>query len=145
VLDFIRRRTDTGQVSPVVEFLIAAALPTAAGFALVYAWRGAGWIGQVRARRRANAAPPEPIERLEADLRRLRAELEDTETRADLTAKRHRVQALRGAYLDALRAACRRLDVPPPPGGDSAPLAEIYRVEAALRKRGLDVRETATR
>jgi hypothetical protein len=144
VLDFIWRRTDTGQVSPVVEFLIAAALPTVAGFALVYAWRGAGWIGQARARRRASTAPPEPIERLEADLRRLRAELEDTETRADLTAKHHRVQALRGAYLDALCAACRRLDVPPPPGGDNAPLAEIYRVEAALRKRGLDVRETAT-
>jgi hypothetical protein len=144
VLDFIWRRTDTGQVSPVVEFLIAAALPTVAGFALVYAWRGAGWIGQARARRRASAAPPEPIERLEADLRRLRAELEDTETRADLTAKHHRVQALRGAYLDALCAACQRLDVPPPPGGDNAPLAEIYRVEAALRKRGLDVRETAT-
>ena len=144
MLDFTRRRTDTGRVSPVVEFLIAAALPTAAGFALVYAWRGAGWIGQARARRRAQAAPPEPIERLEADLRRLRAELEDTETRADLTAKHHRVQALRGAYLDALCAACQRLDVAPPPGGDSAPLAEIYRVEAALRQRGLDVRETAT-
>jgi hypothetical protein len=132
-------------VSPVVEFLIAAALPTAAGFALVYAWRGAGWIGQARARRRADAAPPEPVERLEADLRRLRAELEDTETRADLTAKHHRVQALRGAYLDALCAACQRLDVAPPAGGDGAPLAEIYRVEAALRRRGLDVRETATR
>jgi hypothetical protein len=144
MLDFTRRRTDTGRVSPVVEFLIAAALPTAAGFALVYAWRGAGWIGQARARRRAQAAPPEPIERLEADLRRLRAELEDTETRADLTAKHHRVQALRGAYLDALAAACQRLDVAPPSGGDSAPLAEIYRVEATLRQRGLDVRETAT-
>jgi len=143
-LDFAWRRTDTGRVSPVLEFLIAAALPTAAGFALVYAWRGAGWIGQARARRRADAAPPEPIARLEADLRRLRAELEDTETRADLTAKHHRVQALRGAYLDALCAACRRLDVAPPPDGDSAALAEIYRVEAALRQRGLDVRETAT-
>jgi hypothetical protein len=131
-------------VSPVVEFLIAAALPTAAGFALVYAWRGAGWIGQARARRRAQAAQSEPIERLEADLRRLRAELEDTETRADLTAKHHRVQALRGAYLDALCTACQRLDVAPPSGGDSAALAEIYRVEAALRQRGLDVRETAT-
>ena len=54
------------------------------------------------------------------------------------------MQALRGAYIDTLTAACERLDVPPPPG-DRAPLAEIYRVEAALRQRGLDVRETAAR
>ena len=53
------------------------------------------------------------------------------------------MQALRGAYLDALSAACQRLDVSPPPGGDRAPLAEIYRAEAALRQRGLDVREPA--
>jgi hypothetical protein len=130
-------------VSPVVEFIIAAALPTAAGFALIGMWRGAGWLGDARARRKTKAALPEPIEKLEADLRRLRAELEDTETRADLTAKHHRVQALRGAYVDALTTACRRLNVSPPPGGDRAPLAEIYRVEAALRQRGLDVRETA--
>ena len=90
------------------------------------------------------APSPEPIDQLAADLRRLRADLEDTETRAGLTAKYHRVQALRGAYLDVLSAACQRLDVAPPPG-DGAPLAEIYRVEAALRQRGLDVRETAAR
>jgi hypothetical protein len=139
-LDFTCRRADTGRVSPVVEYLIVAALPTAAGFALIYAWRGAGWLGEARARHKAKASPPEPIERLGADLRRLRAELEDIETRSGLTAKHHRVQALRGAYLDALSAACRRLDVSPPPGGDRAPLSEIYRVEAALRQRGLDVR-----
>jgi hypothetical protein len=127
-------------VSPVVEFLFAAALPTLAGFVLIYAWRGAGWLGQARASRRAKAVPQEPLERLEADLRRLRAELEDTETRSGLTAKHHRVQALRGAYLDALAAACQRLDVSPPSGGDRAAQAEIYRVEAALRRRGLDVR-----
>ena len=130
-------------MSPVVLLIFAALLPTAACFALVYLWRGAGWVGEVRARRKAGAAPPEPIDRLQADLRRLRAELEATETRAGLTAKHHRVQALRGAYLDTLSAACRRLDVSPPPGGDRAPLAEIYRVEAALRERGLDVREPA--
>jgi hypothetical protein len=136
-------------VSPVVEFLFAAALPTAVGFALIYAWRGAGWLGAARARRKSTAVPPEPIERLQADLRRLRAELEDTETRSGLTAKHHRVQALRGAYLDRLSAACQRLDVSPPSGGDRATLSEIYRVEAALRRRGLDVRrderETAAR
>src|SRR5262249_35283365 len=118
-------------------------LPTLAGFVLIYAWRGAGWLGQARARRRAKALPPEPIERLEADLRRLRAELEDTETRSGLTAKHHRVQALRGAYLDTLAAACRRLDIAPPQGGDRASQAEIYRVEAALRHGGVEVRVQA--
>ena len=53
------------------------------------------------------------------------------------------MQALRGAYADALAAACRRLEVSPPPGGERAPLAEIYRAEAALRERGLDVRQDA--
>jgi hypothetical protein len=130
-------------VSPVVEFFFAAALPTAAGFALIYAWRGAGWLGEARARHRAKTAAPEPIERLRADLRRLRAELEDTEAKSGLTAKHHRVQALRGAYVDALSAACRRLDVSPLQGGDRAPLTDIYRVEAALRQRGLDVRQDA--
>ena len=124
-----------------LEFLFAAALPTLAGFALIYAWRGAGWLGQARARSRAKALPAEPLERLQANLRRLRAELEDTETRSGLTAKHHRVQALRGAYLDTLSAACLRLDVSPPPGGDRATQSEIYRVEAALRLRGLDVRQ----
>ena len=51
------------------------------------------------------------------------------------------MQALRGAYVDALSAACRRLDLSPPRGGDRAPQAEIYRVEAALRQRGLEVRQ----
>ena len=128
-------------MSPVAEFLFAAALPTLAGFALMYAWRGAGWLGQARASRRAKTLQPEPLERLQADLRRLRAKLEDTETRSGLTAKHHRVQALRGAYLDTLSAACLRLDVSPPSGGDRAAQAEIYRVEAALRRRGLDVRQ----
>jgi hypothetical protein len=127
-------------VSPIVELVLVLALMPVAGYALIGAWRAAHWIGEARARR--NAAPAVPIERLTADLRRLRAELNDTETRDGLTAKHHRVQALRGAYIDTLTAACERLDVPPPPG-DRAPLAEIYRVESALRQRGLDVRETA--
>ncbi len=124
-------------MSPVVGYLLVFALPTAAGFALIGAWRAAQWLGQARCK----ALPPEPIEHLEADLRRLRAELEETETRSGLTAKHHRVQALRGAYADTLSAACRRLDISPPPGGDRAPQAEIYRVEAALRQRGLEVRQ----
>jgi hypothetical protein len=130
-------------VSTVVEFLFLIMLPTVAGFALIGAWRVAGWLGEVRSKARFKALPPEPIDRLEADLRRLRAELEETETRSGLTAKHHRVQALRGAYADTLAAACRRLDVSPPRGGDRAPQAEIYRVEAALRQRGVEVRREA--
>jgi hypothetical protein len=128
-------------VSPVVGYLLLFALPTAVGFALIGAWRAARWLAEARYKARYKARPPEPVERLQADLRRLRSELEDTETRSGLTAKHHRVQALRGAYVDALSAACRRLDISPPRGGDRASQAEIYRVEAALRQRGLDVRQ----
>jgi hypothetical protein len=127
-------------VSPIAEWVLTLTLMPAAGFALIGGWRAAQRLGEARCK----ASPPEPIDRLAADLRRLRADLEDTETRVGLTAKYHRVRALRGAYLDALSAACRRLDVTPPPG-DGVSQAEIYRVEAALRQRGLDVRETAAR
>lgn len=130
-------------MNPVLAYFLLFALPTAVGFALIGAWRAARWLAEARYRARFQALPPEPIERLEADLRRLRAELEDTETRSGLTAKHHRVQAVRGAYLDALAAACRRLDIGPPRGGDRASQAEIYRVEAALRQGGLEVRVQA--
>lgn len=130
-------------MNPVLAYVLLFALPTAVGFALIGAWRAARWLAEARYRARFQALPPEPIERLEADLRRLRAELEDTETRSGLTAKHHRVQALRGAYLDALAAACRRLDISPPRGGDRASQAEIYRVEAALRQGGVEVRVQA--
>ena len=130
-------------MNPVLAYLLLFALPTAVGFALIGAWRAARWLAEARYRARFQALPPEPIERLQADLRRLRSELEDTETRSGLTAKHHRVQALRGAYLDALSAACRRLDISPPRGGDRASQAEIYRVEAALRHGGLEVRTQA--
>ena len=130
-------------MNPVLAYVLLFALPTAVGFALIGAWRAARWLAEVRYRARFQALPPEPIERLQADLRRLRSELEDTETRSGLTAKHHRVQAVRGAYLDALSAACRRLDISPPRGGDRASQAEIYRVEAALRQGGLEVRMQA--
>jgi hypothetical protein len=48
---------------------------------------------------------------------------------------------VRGAYLDTLAEACRRLGMAPP--GDGATQAEIYRTEAALAARGLDVRGRA--
>ena len=130
-------------MNPVLAYLLLFALPTAVGFALIGAWRAARWLAEARYRARFQALPPEPIERLQADLRRLRSELEDTETRSGLTAKHHRVQAVRGAYLDTLSAACLRLDISPPRGGDRASQAEIYRVEAALRHGGLEVRTQA--
>jgi hypothetical protein len=123
----------------VVELIAALIAMPVTGYALIGAWRVAHWLAEARRRRPA----PEPLDRLEADLRRLRAGLEDTETRAGLTAKNHRVQAVRGAYLDVLTAACRRLDVAPPRGGDRAGQAEIYRAEEELRRRGLRIREPA--
>jgi hypothetical protein len=125
-------------VSHVIDLVLVLVLMPVAMYALIAGWRGANWVAE----KRCKPPAPEPVDRLAANLRRLRTELNDTETRDGLTAKHHRVQALRGAYIDTLTAACQRLDVPPPPG-DKAPLAEIYRVEAALRQRGLDVRETA--
>jgi hypothetical protein len=139
-LAFARRAADTERVTPFTEWVIACALLPAAGFAAIGAWRAAQRLEEAR----GEAPPLVPIQRLAADLRRLRADLEDTETRDGLIAKHHRVQALRGAYLDVLSEACRRLDVTPP-SGDGASQAEIYQVEAALRQRGLDVRETAAR
>ena len=130
----------------VVELIIALAAMPVAGCALIGAWRALErWPPAKLAGARRKPPSPDPLGRLEADLRRLRAELEDTETRAGLIAKNHRLQAVRGAYLDALTAACRRLDVPPPRGGDHAALAEIYRAEEGLRRHGLRVREPAAR
>jgi hypothetical protein len=128
-------------MSPIAELVIAILLPTAAGYALIALARGWGWIGRARCK----PVPPEPAELLAARLRRLRAELERTESLQGLTAKSHRVKALRGAYLDVLGDACLRFGVEPPPGGDQAGQAEIYRAEAALRGRGLDVRQPVMR
>jgi hypothetical protein len=127
-------------VRAVIELIVVCLIPTAVGFALLGSVRALRWAGERRYRGRAPAA--EPISRLGADLRRLRAELEAMETRTDLPAKGLRLRALRGAYLDTLTTACQRLEVSPPPSGDHVPQAEIYRAEAALRQRGLDVRET---
>jgi hypothetical protein len=136
-------------VSPYAEIILVILLPTALGYGLIVLWRGFKWAGD-RQWRRSPAPEPEPIERLTANLRRLRHALEDMENRPGIPAKNLRLQALRGAYVDALGTACRRLQVEPPQGAGSAGSerahqAEIYRVEAELRRQGLDVREPASR
>jgi hypothetical protein len=135
-------------VSPYLVLIAVVLLPTAIGYGVLGAFRAARWADNWRQSRIA-VAEPEPIERLGANLRRLRTELEAMETRSGVPNKHVRVGALRGAYLDALGAACRRLEVSPPvaeghPASPRVNQAEIYRVEAALRQRGLDVREPAT-
>lgn len=132
-------------MSPIWLLLLACLLPTAAGYLLIAVLRG-GLLLTERAGRRRTAAPePEPAGRLAARLQRLRAELEAAEARPGAGARHHHLTVLRGAYLDNLREACARLGVTPPAGGDRAAQAEIYRVEAALRARGLDVRVPAGR
>ena len=134
-------------MSPYLAIIAVVFLPTAIGYGIIGSFRAFRLAGEWR-RSRARAPEPEPIERLAGNLRRLRTELEAMETRSGIPNKHVRVGALRGAYLDALGTACRRLEVSPPavtgpvlsPRADQA---EIYRVEAALRQRGLDVREPA--
>ena len=132
-------------MSPPFQLLTAIALPIAAVYSLIGGGRLVKWIVEQQTR----APAPVPIERVRADLVRLRVQLEAMETRSDLPAKNLRLRALKAAYVDALGTACQRLDVSPPAGAAIRPervrQSEIYRVEAALRERGLDVREGAGR
>ena len=120
-------------------FALAALLPTITGYAIVLAVRGYRHAAQARLR----PPPPEPMERLVSRLRRLRAELEATENASRGPARQHRLRAVRGAYLDVLGSACLRFGLSPPPGGDRARQADIYRAEAAMRERGVDVQAAA--
>jgi hypothetical protein len=97
---------------------------------------------QIAEQRRTVRPSLVPIERVGADLRRLRAQLEARENRPGATGKGLKMRAVRTAYLQVLTDACRRLDVRPPEqrGQLDFPMAEIYRVEVELRRRGLDVR-----
>ena len=119
-----------------MDLVLVVVLMPVAVYALIGGLHAARWIDE----KRRKAPPPMPVDRLAANLRRLRAELEETETSAELTAKQFHVRSVRGAYLDTLAEACRRLDVAPPPG-DGATQADIYRTEAALAAHGLDVRD----
>jgi hypothetical protein len=116
--------------------------PTAAAYALIGAARAFRRYSERRYRSRP--VTTEPMERLSANLRRLRAELETVENKMGTPAKNLRLRALRAAYIDALCSACQRLEVSPPPAA-GASQAEIYRVESALREHGLDVRHMAPR
>ena len=132
-------------MKPPLEFGLAVALPIAAVYAVIGGGRLLKWLSDQPSR----PDSPEPIEQLRANLVRLRAQLEDMETRSDQPAKNLRVRALRAAYVDRLLDACQRLDVSPPAGAGERPesvrQSDIYRMEAALLERGLDVREQAAR
>lgn len=118
-------------------------LPTLAGLAVV---TGARVVRSLQERRRRCVAPGPSIDRLGADLRRLYAELAAAEEPVPRPGRGLRIRAIRGAYVDALTAACRALEVPPPKASRTGvPLTEIYRVEAALRTCGLDVRRSDVR
>ncbi len=120
-------------------------LPSLVWGAILGALRASSRLIELRRRAAARRCPQpaETVDLLAARLRRLRSDLEATENEPGGTAKHHHVLAQRGAYIDTLCHACQRLGVNPPAGGDRAPQAEIYRVEADLRERGLDVRGAA--
>jgi hypothetical protein len=129
-------------VGPALELVAVIIFPTAAAYALIGGVRAFRWYSERRYRNRP--VTTEPIERLGANLRRLRAELEAVENKMGTPAKNLRLRALRAAYIDALCSACQRLEVSQPPAA-GASQAEIYRVESTLRERGLDVRHMAPR
>ena len=97
---------------------------------------------QIAAQRHPVGLTGHSIERVAADLRRLRLQLELRENRPGTAGKGMKMAALRRAYVEVLGTACRQLDVRPPQqsGQLETPMAEIYRVESELRARGLDVR-----
>jgi hypothetical protein len=132
-------------MSPPFEFAVAIALPIAAIYSLIGGGRLLKWLSE----QQSKPVAPQPIEQVRANLVRLRTQLEDMETRSDLPAKNLRLRALRGAYVEALTDACRRLEISPPADVRGRPenvrQSDIYRMESALRERGLDVREPAGR
>lgn len=134
-LEVAGQLSETGTVRIAVLLIVALLLPTAVGMLAIGTVRAARWSSRWLAR----PVPVEPLDTLCANVRRLHAQLESLENQPAVPGKAVRVRALRAAYLDALGAACRRLDVAAP-AGQPVRQAEIYRVEADLRQRGLDVR-----
>lgn len=114
-------------------------LPTLVGFAV------AGCRRLWRVRERGSPQPVainQPIERIAADLRRLRRQRALHQVEMSRPGRHLRSRALTAAYLDVLAAACRALEVAPPrlsESGRATPSSEIRRVESELHRRGLDV------
>lgn len=101
--------------------------------------RTAGWV-----RRGASPPPPAgpPIERIAADLRRLRSELDQLRVESDRPYRTARMEATLLAYDDRLVDACRALRVEQrlrDRNGPPRPL-ERTRVERALAAQGLMLR-----
>lgn len=119
-------------------------LPTLLGVAGI---AGARVVRQLQEHRRRALVTGPSIERLATDLRRLHAQLSSADEPVPRPGRGLRIRATRGAYVDALTAACRTLEVAPPQasGTGEVPVTEIYRVEAALRSAGLDVRGSEVR
>jgi hypothetical protein len=133
-------------VVKVLEVALILLIPTLVGAGLIYGvrlWSVAA--RRIRNRRAVAAGSPVPLERLAANLRRLHGQVNRVEDAADMKPGRGvRVKALRTAYGDSLLAACRALEVPDPPTDPTRlTTSEIYRLESALRDRGLDVRPSA--
>lgn len=131
------------KVTEIVLLLLTPTLVGAAVLGLVRLWT---FLSRRNRSRRANAAAVAiPLQTLAAELRRLHRDLVRIEDAADMKPGRGvRMRAIRSAYGDSLLAACRALDVPdPPPDPTRLTDAEIYRLEAGLRDRGLDIRPTA--
>jgi hypothetical protein len=131
-------------VGTLLTVIAVIVFPTVLGYAVIGSLK---LSRQLSENRRQPDSMVEPIERLGADLRRLHAKLDAMENRPGLAEKGLKLRAVRAAYVDALATACHQLDVNPPHAGniDQVPLTEIYRVEAALRQRGMDVRRPVTR
>lgn len=132
------RPSETGWMSAAATgwLVLAVALLTGSGYAVVVAYR----LYDRTSAGRPEGETPEPIELLNARLRRLHELLDATETApSDTPAKNLRCRATRAAYVDALSAACLRFRIAPP-AGRPVPAREIFRVESDLRRRGVDVR-----
>lgn len=128
----------------VVAVIAVILSPTLVGGAVL----GVGRLWQWRSAHIRAAVPTgPPIQRIAADVRRLQRQRRELLAGGSAPGRRVRIRALDAAYLDALRAACRALDVDPPGVGEMAPgsAPEMVRVESELLARGLDIGWSETR
>ena len=76
-------------MSPPFQLLVATTLPIAAIYSLIGGGRLVRWLSEQRSR----PQPPEPVERMRADLIRRRSDHEALENPRDLPAKNLRLRA----------------------------------------------------